>query len=163
MYENLYENPLLHKINVDFILEMSRSMNGFQGHTSSVDYEQDLIVVSCASGKQATALLPHLTTKFQHLRLVCHSSNSAERLRNTYPKAEILQTDLNDPGAAAQIVRNATAIYHVEPPFAHLQASIGIRLIDAAVAELKRPSSRFKHFVYASVLNTELGKVRSET
>lgn len=123
----------------------------------SVDYANDLLVITCASGKQATALLPNLAKQWQRLRLVCHSPASEERLKQEYPKAEVIRTDLGLPKEPERILEDATAIYHVEPPFAHRQAVMGFNMIDAA--KKAAGEGTFKHFVYASVLNTQLRKV----
>ena len=53
----------------------------------------DLVLVTCASGQQASALLPLLVDCFR-LRLACHSDDSAKKLRSQYPQAEVLQPDL---------------------------------------------------------------------
>ena len=125
--------------------------------TSSVDHENDLLVVTCASGKQGSALLPQLAKDWQRLRLVCHSTKSEERLKQEYPRAEVIRTDLGLPKEPERILKDATVIYHVEPPFAHRQAVMGFNMIDAARKVAKEGT--FKHFVYASVLNTQLRKV----
>lgn len=126
--------------------------------TSSVDLANDLLVITCASGKQATALLPHLVQQWRRLRLVCHSPASEERLKTHYPQAEVIRTDLGLPKEPERILKDATVIYHVEPPFAHRQAVMGFNMIDAARKAAKEGT--LKHFVYASVLNTQLRKVR---
>ena len=125
--------------------------------TSSVAHANDLLVVTCASGKQATALLPNLAKSWKRLRLVCHSPSSEVKLRKEYPRAEVIRTDLGLPQESERILKDATAIYHVEPPFAHRQAVMGFNMIDAAKKSAKQ--GIFKHFVYASVLNPMLRKV----
>ena len=132
-------------------------MGSLPVETSSVDYENDLLVVTCASGKQASALLPKLVKDWRRLRLVCHSPKSEERLKHEYPSAEVIRTDLGLPREPERILKDATVIYHVEPPFAHRQAVMGFNMIDAAVKVAK--DGTFKHFVYASVLNPQLRKV----
>lgn len=124
---------------------------------SSVDHANDLLVITCASGKQASALLPCIVKQWRRLRLVCHSPASEERLKKEYPEAEVIRTDLGLPGEPERILKDAAVIYHVEPPFAHRQAVMGFNMIDAARKVAKEGT--FKHFVYASVLNTQLRKV----
>ena len=124
---------------------------------SSVNKETDLLVITCASGKQASALLPIVSKEWRRLRLVCHSPQSEQRLKQQYPNAEVIATDLGLPKEPERILKDATVIYHVEPPFAHRQAVMGFNMIDAAVEEAKKGT--FKHFVYASVLNPQLRKV----
>ena len=130
--------------------------------SSTIDYDKEVLVVTCASGKQATALLPNIAHIWKHLRLVCHSQPSQEKLRQQYPSAEVIRADLQLLGEPERILRGATAIYHVEPPFAHRQAAIGFRMIDAA-KKAAADGGLLKHFVYASVLNSQLRKVRPPT
>ena len=125
--------------------------------TSTVDHENDLLAITCASGKQASALLPYIAKEWKRLRLVCHSTKSEQRLKAEYPQAEVIRTDLGLPGEPERILKGATVIYHVEPPFAHRQAVMGFNMIDAARKIVKEGT--FKHFVYASVLNPMLRKV----
>ena len=126
---------------------------------STVNKETDLLVITCASGKQASALLPIVSKEWRRLRLVCHSAQSEQRLKRQYPDAEVIATDLGLPKEPERIIKDATVIYHVEPPFAHRQAVMGFNMVDAAVEEAKK--GKFKHFVYASVLNPQLRKVSS--
>ena len=128
-----------------------------QTSSSSVNKETDLLVVTCASGKQASALLPIISKEWRRLRLVCHSPKSEERLKHDYPDAEVIRTDLGSPKDLERILKDVTVIYHVEPPFAHRQAVMGFNMIDAAVKISKEGT--FKHFIYASVLNPQLRKV----
>ena len=121
----------------------------------SVDYVNDVILVTCASGKQASFLLPFLVKKWKHLRLAVHSPESRDRLTKDYPDAEVLQANLAEPKECKQILQNVTAVYHIGPTFHPREPEIGYNMIDAAVAE--GPS--FKHFVYSSVINTQLRKL----
>lgn len=125
-----------------------------------VDHNNDLLVVTCASGKQASALLPKLAKDWRRLRLICHCVKSEERLKQEYPQADVMRSDLGLPRESERILKGATVIYHVEPPFAHRQAVMGFNMIDAAKEEAK--GGIFKHFVYASVLNPQLSKVNRQ-
>jgi len=51
----------------------------------------------------------------------------------------------------------ATAIYHVGPSFHEHEKEIGYNVIDAAIAESE--VGRFHHFVYSSVLHTQIRKM----
>ena len=137
-----------------------------------VDYEQDLILVTCASGKQASHLLPHLSQKFKRLRLACNSPTSAERLRKQYPDAEVVQTNLEEPSSCRILLHNVTTVFHVGPSFHPHETEIGYNMIDAAVAESQMAttettttttaqarSSTFQHFVYSSVLQSVFRKM----
>lgn len=124
---------------------------------SSVDHANDLLVLTCASGKQATALLPNLVQHWQRLRLVCNSPTSQRRLEKAYPKAEITRADLSLRSEAERVLKDTSVIYFVEPPFVPRQAAMGFNMVDAAKTVAKEGT--FRHFVYASVLNPQLRKV----
>lgn len=121
----------------------------------SVDYANDVILVTCASGKQASFLIPFLSKSWNHLRLVVHSAASRDRLARAYPNAEIVQANLAEPKECKQLFRNVAAVYHIGPTFHPHEAEIGYNMIDAAVAE----GESFKHFVLSSVINTQLRKL----
>ena len=120
-----------------------------------VDYANDVILVTCASGKQASFLLPFLSKQWKHLRLAVHSPESQDRLTKQYPGAEVLQANLAEPKECKQLLRNVTAVYHIGPTFHPHEPGIGYNMIDAAAAE----GQSFKHFVYSSVINTQLRKL----
>ena len=121
-----------------------------------------LILVTCASGKQATALLPLLTTHSPHLRLrlACHSPASATRLRTLYPHAEVLTPDLTSPSACHALLDSVTTCFHIGPSFHPSETAIGLNMIAAAGAHSgANGSGTFKHFVYSSVLYPILRKL----
>ncbi|KAK5936626.1 hypothetical protein PMZ80_011091 [Knufia obscura] len=120
--------------------------------------KDDLVVVTCASGKQGSHLVPLLHTHYR-LRLVVNSSASATRLQQQYPSAEVVQADLAQPNDCITILDGATAVYHIGPPIHPHEKEIGYNMIDAAVLEAAKPSSSFAHFVFSSVLNTQLRKM----
>lgn len=128
--------------------------------STMVDHANDLLVVTCASGKQATALLPNLVNQWQRLRLVCNSAKSEVYLKRAHPQAEVMRADLSLRTEAERILNNATAIYFVEPPFIPRQSAMGFNMVDAAKEAAKKGT--FKHFVYASVLNPQLRKVSTQ-
>lgn len=128
--------------------------------STTVDHANDLLVVTCASGKQATALLPNLVNQWQRLRLVCNSAKSELSLKKAFPNAEVMRADLSLPTEAERVLDDATAIYFVEPPFVPRQAAMGFNMVDAAKKAAKKGT--FKHFVYASVLNPQLRKVSTQ-
>ena len=117
----------------------------------------DFLVITSAGGKQASNLLPFLPESLK-LRLVVHSASSATRLRQTYPKAEVLTGDLNFPTFCTEVVRDATALYHIGPPFNSSEKAMGLNLIAAATFE-RRARHRFRHFVYSSVLHSIIQKM----
>ena len=80
-----------------------------------VNFDKDLILVTCASGKQGTDLVPLLYKQWKRLRLQVHSDASAQRLRKQYPNAEIVQADLDDHSAAPRLLDGVTAAYLIGP------------------------------------------------
>ena len=120
----------------------------------------ELIVITCASGKQCTHLIPHLYSNPSYgLRLVVHSMQSKARLSSNFPTAEVVTANMCEPADCRSVLAGATAVYHVGPAFHHHETALGYNMIDAAVEESQGPSSMFKHFVYSSVLNTQHRKL----
>lgn len=120
-----------------------------------------ILVITCPSGKQCSHLISKLYKKdstaepYFSLRLAAHSEKSATRLAETYPKAEIRRTDLSSLADCVDLVKGATAIYHVGPSFHSREKEMGFNMIDAAVAESRQAHSKFEHFVYSSVLGSQ--------
>lgn len=79
------------------------------------DYEQDRVLVTCASGKQGTDLIPQLYGKWKKLRLQVVSDSSKEQLRKQYPNAEVVQADLAMVQDCKRILEGVTACYFVGP------------------------------------------------
>ena len=80
-----------------------------------VNYEKDLVLVTCASGKQATDLIPHLEGKWKKLRLQVGSEQSKQRLSKQYPDAEVVRVDLADPHQCVGLLDGVTACFLVVP------------------------------------------------
>lgn len=118
----------------------------------------DLVVITCAAGRQCAYLIPLLYSKVQ-LRLVVNSDKSVARLKSEYPNAEVVQADMINPPDCATIVKGATTVYNIGPAVRAGEKEMGINMVDAAIVEAASPGSRFKHFVYASVLNTQIRKM----
>lgn len=117
----------------------------------------ELLVITCPSGKQCAHLIPLLYNKGQwKLRLAAHSQSSVEKLKSQYPDAEVVQVDLNSFSDCQALLTGATAVYHVGPSFHSREREIGFNMIDAAVAETKRPGNVFKHFVFSGVMGTQI-------
>lgn len=116
----------------------------------------DLLVITAASGKQVAALLPQITN-WKHLRLVVNSASSEEKIKAACPNAEVIKADLTNPSDCAKILKDATVVYHIGPSFHPHETEIGYGMINAAVSEYK--NGKFKHFVYSSVLNSQLRKL----
>ncbi|GAB7339938.1 hypothetical protein MBLNU457_6457t1 [Dothideomycetes sp. NU457] len=117
----------------------------------------ELLTITSASGKQASHLIPHLYQK-QHfkLRLVVRSQRSKDRLSQQYPEAEVTTADLSLPADCDRILDGATAVYYIGPIGVH-ETQMGYHMIDASVKQLQ--NGNFKHFVFSSVLNTQLRKL----
>ncbi|MCJ1384059.1 hypothetical protein MMC17_007175 [Xylographa soralifera] len=120
--------------------------------------KSDLLVITSASGKQATQLMPFLPS-FLPLRLICHSESSADRLRSSHPNAEVLTGDLSCPSFCTSVLHNATALYHIGPSFYPFETTIGLGLVRAASAEHGNRNGRFRHFIYSSVLHSSIRKM----
>ncbi|KAJ5508621.1 hypothetical protein N7527_010764 [Penicillium freii] len=116
----------------------------------------EIIVTTCPGGRQSSHLIPLLYNKSRFkLRLAAHSSESAARLQATYPEAEVQTCDTSSLTECRKLLDNATSVYHVGPSLHSRETEIGVNMIDAAVAESQKPDTKFKHFVYSSVLSTQ--------
>ncbi|KAJ9653616.1 hypothetical protein H2198_007207 [Neophaeococcomyces mojaviensis] len=119
-----------------------------------------MIVITCASGKQASSFIPHLiSSSTGPLRLVVNSASSQSRLEAEYPSASVVCADLTQPSDCQRVVKDAVTIYLILPPFHHAETEIGKNLVEAAVTESKRLDSAFKHFIFSSVIQTQLRKL----
>ncbi|ORY18536.1 hypothetical protein BCR34DRAFT_553785 [Clohesyomyces aquaticus] len=118
----------------------------------------DLLLITCASGKQSTALLPLLST-WKHLRLAVHSASSATRLRAQWPHAEVIQTDLYSPSNCSSLLKDVSIVLHIGPSYHPHEAAIGTMMIDAAAHSHGSGTGVLKHFILSSVLNTQLRKM----
>lgn len=120
----------------------------------------ELIVITGASGRQASHLLPLLYhDKTYRLRVVCHSTKSVDQLKSKYPDAEVVQADYTIAADCSRIVEGASSVYHVGPAGHEHESEIGYHMIDACSAAASGPTRVFKHFVYSSVLNPQLRKL----
>jgi uncharacterized protein YbjT (DUF2867 family) len=120
----------------------------------------ELIVLTCASGRQCSAIVPQLYADPRYsLRLVVNSESSRQRLSKQYPEAHVVQANLQVPPNCAKILEGATTIFYVGPPFHPYEVTFGMNIIDAAVGESKKPDSAFQHFIFSSALHPELTKL----
>lgn len=115
-----------------------------------------LIILTCASGKQCSRLLPLLARHPNNyrLRLAVNSPTSRERLQAQYPTAEVLQVDLLSPTAVSNLVADANIIYYIGPGFHPQETTMGINMITAAAR-----CHSLSHFIFSSVLNPTLSKM----
>src|ERR1700761_8103340 len=120
----------------------------------------ELIVLTCASGRQCSAIIPQLYNDPAYaLRLVVNSASSQQRLSTQWPDAEVTRANLQAPADCAQIIANASTILYIGPPFHPYEVAFGMNMIDAAVAESKKPHTAFRHFIFSSALHPELSKL----
>ena len=115
---------------------------------SFFNYETDLLLITAASGKQAAALLPHVLQQWRRLRLNVSSTESANKLREKYPDAEVTQHDLADSHACKLMLKGVSACYLITPPFHAKESQCGINVIDAALAQ----KDAFKFLLHSSVI-----------
>jgi len=126
------------------------------------DYENDLILVTCASGKQGTDLIPFLIGKWKHVRLQVSSDKSKERLQKQYPTAEIAVADLFDPHQSSKLLGGVTACWLNVPAF-HKHGSIAANyMVDAAVAQ-REAGGPFQHIVFTSVIFPVIRKMSNHS
>ncbi|EMC96635.1 hypothetical protein BAUCODRAFT_34010 [Baudoinia panamericana UAMH 10762] len=118
----------------------------------SVDYEHDLLLITAASGKQSTGLLPHLR-QWKRLRLQVASEASRERLQKEYPNAEVVQAHMSDHQACRKLLEGVAYCFLITPAFQPHETESGYNIIDAAVQQLPEHGGNFMHLVYSSVLH----------
>ncbi len=119
--------------------------------------EHDLLLVTCASGNQASHLLPQLHGKWKNLRLAVRSADSENRLRAQYPHAQVVRGDLMDRAFVKSIMKGVASVFYIGPGFHPHEETFGFDVVDAALEEAK--SGNLKHFVYSSVLQPILSKM----
>lgn len=116
----------------------------------------EIIAVTCPSGKQCSLLIPLLYERSRcTLRLAAHSKASADKLKARYPNAEVVSIDLTSLDDCTRLLHGATAVNAVLPSLHSREKEIGFNLVDAATVESKRSGNVFKHFVLSSVLCTQ--------
>lgn len=122
------------------------------------DFQNDLILVTCASGKQSAALIPHIFKSYKNIRLQCSSSSSAQSLSKRYPGTEVVQADLFKADDCTRVLKDVTACWLVLPPFHPHETTLGTTFIDACVAQ-KESGGPFTHLVYSSVIHPIIQKL----
>ncbi|KAK0335088.1 hypothetical protein LTR91_023376 [Friedmanniomyces endolithicus] len=117
---------------------------------------EEILVITRPGGKQCAHLIPMLYNKGRFkLRLAAHTEASASKLKQQYPDAEVIQTDITSLAACQSLLTGATAINAVLPSLHSREREIGLNFVDAAVAESQRQGSVFKHFVFSSLVFTQ--------
>lgn len=120
--------------------------------------QHDLAVIVGAGGHQCSHIIPRLYKKIP-LRLVVTSDKSAKMLAKKYPEVEVVSADLALPTDCHRVLRGAGTVYHLGPTLHPNEKEMGLNMVAAAVTESQVPDSKFKHFVFSSVLNTQLRKM----
>jgi uncharacterized protein YbjT (DUF2867 family) len=123
----------------------------------SIDFENDVLLLTCASGKQCARLIPLVYGRWKRLRLVVHSASSEERLKAQYPDADVVRGDMSRAEDAKRILSDVTSVLYIGPSLASREAEMGFTMIDAAYQESQQGA--LKHFVYSSVLHPQIRKL----
>ncbi|KAJ9137472.1 NAD(P)-binding protein [Pleurostoma richardsiae] len=123
------------------------------------NYSSDKLLLTVAGSSQGQALLSQLAGKWKNLRLGVHSEKSAAKPRSQYPDAEIVEADLDNVKAVQELVKGVNVIFHLGPSFHSRETYVGLRVVDAAAAENRRQPGVIKHFVFSSVIGTQLHKL----
>jgi len=123
----------------------------------------ETLVLTCPSGKTCAALLPILTSPPYSsrfcLRLAAHTPSSAAALCAAYPSAQVVTGDLSSLAYCAALVSGATAVFFIGPSLHSHEREMSFNMVDAAVQESQKPESKFKHFVYSSVIGPHMRKL----
>lgn len=82
----------------------------------SIDFENDVVLLTCASGRQCSRLIPLLYGKWKQLRLLVNSASSEERLKAQYPDATVVRADMSRAEDARRVLSGVTTFFI----FAHL-------------------------------------------
>lgn len=118
----------------------------------------DLVVIIAAGGHQATYIIPNLYDKIR-LRLVVRTEKSAQTLAARWPKAEVVTADMEVPKDCERVLDGASTVYHIGPSIHPHEKEVGLYMITAARRISRKPGSVFKHFVCATVVDTQLRKM----
>ena len=117
-----------------------------------INFDNDLLLITCASGKQARAILHHVAPQWKRLRLQCASESSAQKLKKEYPNADVVQWDFSQMSNPRPLLEGVAVCLLILPPFHPRESQLGLSMIDAAV-ESGRNGGPFRHLVYSSVLH----------
>ncbi|CAD6586851.1 MAG: Malate dehydrogenase, cytoplasmic [Alectoria sarmentosa] len=144
------------KKNIDKGVEFVKSNPSSLDHAT--DYENDIILLTCANGKQCNQLIPFLLPKWKNLRLAVSSDSSRQQLLEKYAgkskaHVEVVLADIAQPNDCKGILDGVAAVYHVGPSSHTRETEIGYHMIEAAVV------NNIKHFIYSSVLHPSLRKL----
>ena len=108
------------------------------------DPEHDVLLVTCASGKQASRLLPLLAGRWKRLRLVVHSAASRAQLAAQHPGTSVVQADLYDGHDVAALLDGMAVVLHIEPSYPPHETEIWYLRASRTAASTIRGA--FRHF-----------------
>ena len=96
----------------------------------ATDYENDIILLTCANGKQCNQLIPFLLPKWKNLRLAVSSDSSRQQLLEKYAgkskaHVEVVLADIAQPNDCKGILDGVAAVYHVGPSSHTRETEIG--------------------------------------
>lgn len=120
----------------------------------SVDFDNDLLLITAASGKQGSGILPNVS-RWKRLRLQCVSDSSKNRLQEAYPHAEVVQSQFTDSVSATKLLEGVSACVLNLPAFHPRETQYGLNMIDAAEQQIAN-GGPFKHMVFSSVIHPEI-------
>ncbi|KAJ5118721.1 hypothetical protein N7448_010429 [Penicillium atrosanguineum] len=123
----------------------------------SVDFETDILLLTCASGKQCSQLIPLLYNQWKHLRLVVNTVSSEESLKTKWPNATVVRADMSRSEDARRLLSGVTTVLYIGPSVHCHETEIGYTMIDAARHEFQHGT--LKHFIYSSVLHPQIRKL----
>ncbi|KAJ6112000.1 hypothetical protein N7523_008061 [Penicillium sp. IBT 18751x] len=123
----------------------------------SVNFETDVVLLTCASGKQCSRLIPLLYNQWNHLRLAVNTLSSEESLKKKWPNATVVRADMSRAEDARRLLCGVTTVLYIGPSAHSHETEIGYTMIDAARHESQQGT--LKHFIYSSVLHPQLRKL----
>ncbi|KAJ5904832.1 uncharacterized protein N7473_001748 [Penicillium subrubescens] len=91
----------------------------------SIDAENDVLLLTCASGKQCSHVIPLLYGKLKRLRLVVHRHASVTLLKTRDPDAEVVQANMAQIEDISRIIAGVTAAVFIAPAFHPKETGIG--------------------------------------
>ncbi|EFY97924.1 NmrA-like family protein [Metarhizium robertsii] len=116
----------------------------------------DIILLTLAAGKQMSYLLPLLYGKCR-LRLSVHTDSEKALLEKKYPGSEVVKGDMERAEDVSSMLSGVTTVIYIGPTFHPRETEIGYSMIDAAASEAQ--NGQLKHFIYSSVLHSQLRKL----
>lgn len=125
-----------------------------------MDGDKELLLITAASGKQSSHLIPHILNQRKHIRLQVASSSSKDRLQKLYAdheNVEVVQADMASQTDCHRMMAGVTTCFLITPGFHPKETSCGINMIDAALAQ--PPTHQLQHLLYSSVLHPHLRRL----